>query len=165
MSVLALKYLPYLAAALLLAGGGFWTGLHLADLRWQAKYNALQTADATARANGEEAVRKDLESKLRQAQAISTNNADSLVRLANENATLAADRDANVALARRLLSQARPTPSSGVVSQAGHQPATPAASGTGQDDSLAQLVTDVGDECTRNADRLDTLVAQLKPQL
>lgn len=162
MPSLYLRLIGYTLLTVIVFGAGF----KVADWRDTGKLEALRTVDATDRANGEEAVRKDLQAKLAQVQAVSTNNADSLLRLANENATLAADRDANVALARRLLAgQARSIPASGVVSQTGHQPATPASSGARQDDSLAQLVADVGDECTRNADRLDTLIAQIAPQL
>jgi len=161
---LLLRYLPWLIGAAAIFGVGAWTGNALNP--WHGRYQSLQVADAQARAEGEAAVRKAYQAQLAQAQATSRNNADSLVRLANENARITRDRDTNLALARRLLNgQARrPTPDSRV-SQASNQPRAPPAGGSEGPSRIEVLLVDAGDESERCAHQLNALIAQLKPQL
>lgn len=166
MTAIFLKLAPWLIGIAVLAGGGAYAGYEITDLRWQTKYEALQAVDAQNRADGEEAVRKDLTAQLAQAQATSANNADSMVKLANENAHITADRDANLALARRLLSSAaRPTPSSGGVSQAAGEPAAASASGPGGPTRAEVLLVAAADESERCANQLNSLIKEIQPQL
>jgi hypothetical protein len=164
MTALLIKFAPWLAGVLLVFCAGTYTGWHMNP--WESRYKSLQASDAIERIHGEEAVRSALTAQLAQAQATSKNNADSLARLADENAEIIRDRDANLLLARRLLAgQARPTPGSHPLPKAGSGQAPAAASGAGQNEDLASLLVDTADECERNADRLDTLIAQIRPQL
>lgn len=164
MTALLIKFVPWLAGVLILFGAGTYTGWHMNP--WEGRYKSLQASDAIERAHGEEAVRSALTAQLAQAQATSKNNADSLARLADENAQIARDRDANMALARRLLAgQARSTTGSHPMPKASGGQAPTAASGAGQNEDLASLLVDTADECERNANRLDELIAQIKPQL
>jgi hypothetical protein len=164
MTALLIKIAPWLAGVLVIFGAGTYTGYHVNP--WQGRYTSLRAADAIERAHGEEAIRQALTAQLAQAQATSKNNADSLERLAHENAQIVADRDANMLLARRLLAgQARPPPANRSLPKATDQPSASGAGGTGQDESVAGLLVDTADECERNADRLDTLIAQIRPQL
>lgn len=150
-----------LAAALL-----FGTGWKVEAWRADARYAALQSSDATARAAGEEAVRKNLQAQLDTLRSTSANNAAVIGKLQNENASIAADRDANMDLARRLLAgPARSTPAGSGLPQADRGQAAAGASGTGSNESLASAVADVADECDRNANRLDALSGQIGPQL
>lgn len=166
MTALLLKFAPWLIAALLLTGGGAFAGYHEATWRWQTKYEALQAVDAQMRADGEAAVRKDLEAQLVEAHAISDNNAQSLVNLANENAHISADRDANLALARRLLAgQARPVAPDRGMPQAAGEPAVAGAGGPAGPTRAEVLLVAAGDESERCANQLNSLIAQIKPQL
>jgi len=159
---LYLRLGAYALGALLLFGAGF----KVAAWRGEGALEALRAADAQDRANGEQAVRLALQGQLKQAQATSDSNAQTMVRLANENAQIAADRDANVALARRLLArQARSTPGSDSAAKTPDRSQSPRPSGAGGDDSIAGLLADTADECDRNADRLDALIAEVKRQL
>lgn len=164
MSVILLKLAPWLAGIIVLLGVGGYAGYHLNP--WQGRYQSLMAADVIARAHGEEAIRKTLADQLAQAQATSKNNADALEKLQDENAHIAADRDANLLLARRLLAgQARPIAATHSLPKASSGQASAATSGTRQNESLAGLLVDTADECERNADRLDALIAQITPQL
>lgn len=160
---LLLRYLPYLIGAVAVFGVGAWTGNALNP--WHGRYQGLQVADAQARADGESAVRKDLQGKLDALRATLKTNNQITVDLAHANAQIARDRDANLALARRLLNGQARRPSGGGVPQTPNQPRTPPAGGTGPDESVAGLLVNTADECDRNANRLDALIAQIKPQL
>lgn len=161
-------YTVYLKIAAFAAVAGilFTAGRKVEAWRADARYSALQSSDAAARADGEAAVRKDLQAQLDTLKSTSANNAAVLGKLQNENASIAADRDANMDLARRLLaSQAGPAAPSGLLPKADSGSAATVASGTGSDESLASAVADVADEAERNANRLDALSAQIGPQL
>lgn len=164
MSVLLLRYLPWIAGVIVVFGAGTWTGYHVNP--WKGHYTSLQLADAKERADGMEAVRKALSAQLAQAQATSQNNADSLVRLANENAQITADRDHTNDLVKRLLArQARPAAAGSPVPASNGQPGTLDASPADGDASLANLLGNAHDECERNANQLDQLIAQVMPQV
>lgn len=160
---LYLRIAAYALAAALLFGAGF----KVATWRGDARYSALQTADATTRAQGEEAVRQALQKQLDTVKATSVNNAQVIGRLQDENTQIAADRDSTRLLVQRLLnSQASPatTPGPAVPETSSGQPA-PAASGAGGNGSVADFLVAAAEECERNADRLDALSAQIRPQL
>lgn len=144
-------------------------GYHFGEMPYKTKYEALQAQDWQAQAAAQEAAKTALAAQLVQAQAISANNADSMVKLANENAQTIADRDATLTRVRRLeqlLSAAttRTSPSD-PVPQAGSGPAAIGASGTPGTTEIEQLLIDARAEAERNADRLDALIAEINPQL
>lgn len=163
MTSLYLRLAAYVVAAGLFFGigwrvGGLGPKASLAALQaqaWQVKQQATAAALAATTA------------QLQKLQAVSVNNSATIQGLQDENAKIAADRDANVALAQRLLnSAARATSSgSGSVSETkGGQPA-PAAGRTSGNGSAAGLLADAAAECQRNADRLDAVSAEIIPQL
>lgn len=155
-----------LAGLLTLIVGLLATGYHFGEMPYKTKYEALQAQDWQAQAKAQEAAKAVIAGQLAQAQAISKNNADAMVNLANENAQIAADRDANLALARRLLaSSARPTPAGSGVPKAADQPAVAAAGGSGSPTRAESLLVAAADESERCADQLNALIAQIRPQL
>lgn len=164
MSVLLLKFAPWIAAVLVVFGAGTWTGNKLNP--WHGRYTSLQAADTQERLKGEEAVRKALQAQLDAAHATSTNNAKVIHDLQTQNAAVSADRDHTNDLVRRLLAHAaRPSPAGGPVPETSDQPRTaPAGRQTG-DAGLANLLGDAHDECERNSNRLDALIAQVKAQI
>lgn len=164
MPVLLLRYLPYLVAVLVVFGAGTYTGYHINP--YPERYRDLRAADAIERANGEEAVRKDLQAKLDQLHATLQTNDQVINDLHAKNAAVAADRDHTNELVRRLLARAARSPAQGGgVPQAPNQPRAPPAGAESGNASLAKLLGDARDECVRNADRYDALIAQVKPQV
>ena len=167
MSVLLLKFAPYLIAAAALLGIGGWTGYHLNP--YPARYKALEASYVIERAHEEEAVRQVLSAQLTQAQTVTRNNQAAMVTLANQNAQTAADRDVTLARVRRLeqllsAAAARST-QSGSVPKAGDRPATPSAGGDPGADEAGELLIATRDEAKRNASRLNALIAEIVPQL
>jgi hypothetical protein len=168
MSVLLLRYLPYIAAVLVVFGAGTYTGYHLNP--WHGRYTSLQAADAVERAKGEEAVRKTLSDQLAQAQETTRNNQAAMVVLANENVQTAADRDATVARVHRLeqllsAAQATRAAASAQLPQTGDRSSAPTASGDPGIDRAGELLIAARNECRRNASRLQALIAEITPQL
>jgi len=167
MSVLLLRYLPWLAGVLVIFGAGTYTGWHMNP--WESRYRSLQASDAIERMHGEEAVRAALTAQLAQAQTVTRNNQAAMVTLANQNAQTAADRDVTLARVRRLeqllsAAAARST-QSGSVPKAGDRPATPSAGGDPGADEAGELLIATRDEAKRNASRLNALIAEIVPQL
>ena len=167
MSVLLLRYLPYIAAVLVVFGAGTYTGWHANP--WHGRFQSLQTADAIARAQGEEAVRKALQDQLAQAEAISQNNAGVIEKLNHENAQTAADRDITLSRVHRLeqllaAAATRPAKGSGLPQTQGGPGAT-AAGGDAGPTEIERLLIDARDEAVRNASRLNALVAEITPQV
>jgi hypothetical protein len=143
---------------------GTYTGYRLNP--WHGRYQSLQVADAQQRADGEAAVRKTLEGQLAQAEATSRNNAESMGRLANENAQIAHDRDANLALARRLLAgQTRSAPKGRGLPTSPSGPDPPGARDPGPPTEAEGLLVDVADGYERCVNQLNALIAEVKPQL
>lgn len=158
-----------LAGLLTLIVGLLATGYHFGEMPYKTKYEALQAQDWQAQAKAQEVAKNAIAAQLVQAQATSKNNADAMVNLANENAQTVADRDATLARVHRLeqllaAAAARPAAGGGV-SQTGGGPPASGASGTSQDAGIETALADAAAECTRNADRLDTLITQIRPQL
>jgi hypothetical protein len=155
----------YVVAALLLWGAyGLWhhnvykQGYDAAVAIWKPKLEAQTTAYAKAAADAE--ARNT--AKIAAATARNKEITDALFDKTKEAAALRSDRD----LARVLLRIARETAARrGEVPAAGDQPGTPGAGGEEGDGSLEGTVADAFGECRRNADRLDALIAEIKPQL
>lgn len=151
-----------LAAALLVAGG--W---HMGGLAPKAALAALQAQDWQGKAQAAAAALAATQVQLKTLQDTVDRNAGIIQGLHDENAKTAADRDANLDLAHRLLnSAAHPasTPGAPVQKTAGGQTIA-AAGGAGGDGEAAGLLADAAGECERNADRLDALIAEIAPQL
>lgn len=154
-----------IAAYALVAAALFGAGVKVEAWKADARYSALQASDAAQRADGEEAVRKNLQAQLDTLKATQANNSTVIGKLQDENAKLTADRAANLVLAHRLLDGPKPAAENSPVPETDHRQAAAPASGAGQDGPLAQLLVDVREECGRNADRLDALSAEIAPQL
>lgn len=167
MSVILLKFAPWIAAVLVVFGAGTYTGWHANP--WAGRYKDLRAADAIERGDAEDAVRKTLTAQLAQAQATSQNNSDSMVKLANENAQIVADRDDTVARVHRLeqlLSAAsRAIAASSSMPQSNRGPDPPSSGGAGSLTEVEQLLVDAREEAERNANRLDAIVTQITPQV
>lgn len=164
MSVMLLRFLPYIAGFLTVFGAGTYAGYKANP--WHGRYTSLQTADTQERLRGEEAMRKALQAQLDAAQATSTNNAKVIHDLQTQNATIGADRDHTNELVKRLLARAaRSGPAGGSVPETPDQRGTAPAGRAAGDDSVTSLLGDTADECQRNAQRLDALIAQITPQL
>jgi hypothetical protein len=167
MSILLLRYLPWLAGVLVIFGAGTWTGYHVNP--YEARYKDLRATDAIERADAEEAVRKTLTAQLAQAQTTTHNNQAAMVTLANQNAQTAAERDATIGRVHRLeqllAAQAARAASDRGVPQAGDRSATAATTGDPGVDRAGELLIAARDECRRNADRLGALIAEITPQL
>jgi hypothetical protein len=155
----------YVVAALLLWGAyGLWhhnvykQGYDAAVAIWKPRLEAQTTAYAKAAADAEAANAKRV-------AEFTANNARitrELFDKTKEAAALRSDRD----LARVLLRIARETAASrGEVPAAGDQPGAPSTGGAEGDGSLESTVTAAIGECRRNTDRLDALIAEIKPQL
>lgn len=162
MTALLLKFSPYIAAVIVIFGAGWYVG----GLSPKAALARLQAADWQAKAQGEEAARKAVQAQLAQAQTVSANNSTVIEKLQNENAQIAADRDHNLELARRLLN-AQAGPASGAHPMPGTpdypgtaDPGTPSGHG-----SVEGLLADAAAECDANRAQLDTLIAEIKPQV
>lgn len=156
-----LKLGAYGLAALLLFGAGWMTQGWRAD----AKYAALQASDAAARADGEAAVRKQLQAQLDTLKTTSANNAQVIHALQTQNDAIAADRDHTMDLVHRLLNTATTSAPTPVVSKTGSGQDLAVPSGTSSDGPVGDLLASASDECKRNRARLDALIAQIGPQL
>lgn len=168
MSLLLLKFAPWIAGAIVLLGLGGWTGYHLNP--YPARYRSLQASDAIERAHGEEAVRSALTAQLAQAQEVTRNNQSTMVILGQQNAQTAADRDATLARVHRLeqllaLAAASQPPASSGVSQAGGGSAVAGAPRDPGVDRAGELLIAARNECRRNAIRYQALITELTPQL
>lgn len=151
-----------LAVALCIAGGWYLGGL--APKRALAQ---LQAADWQAKAQATQVALTAVQNQLAAFQAVSANNVTVIQDLQNDNAKIAADRDANLQLAHRLLNLAKApaAPGGGDVPKAGNL--TPVAGSTSNPGAgpLESLVADVADESAQCALTYNALLSQLKPQL
>lgn len=156
---------PYLIAL----GIGAYGAHELDQIPYNRQVTALasykaQVADADEQA--QKAAADALQAQVNARLTTEANNGKVISELTQERDNALHDRDANLALAHRLLSdQARSAGAGRSVPQAAGGSITPAASGAKQNESLAGLLVDTADECERNADRLDALIAEIKPQL
>jgi len=167
MSVLLLRYLPWLAGVLVIFGAGTYMGWHLNP--YPARYKALEASYVIERAHEEEAVRQVLSAQLAQAQTVTRNNQAAMVILAKTNAETAADRDITIARVHRLeqlLSAAAARAAAGrVLSQTRDRSPAADTRGDPSADEIGDLLIAARDEAKRNASRLNALIAEITPQL
>jgi hypothetical protein len=161
MSAILLKLTPYVAAALLLFGAGYYAG----GLVPKAALARLQATDAESRTREESNALKAVQAQLAQAQTVSANNAQIVEKLQNENAQIATDRDRNMELARRLLLSAHPATPGHPVPETSDHSSIASASPALSNGSVADLLARVAAECDANAAQLNALIAEVKPQL
>lgn len=162
MTALLLRLSPYLIAAVLVFSGGWYAG----GLQPKAALARLQATDAQTRAVEESAALKAVQAQLVEARTVAQNNAQAVEALNAQNAQIAADRDRNVELARRLLVSAnRPAPSSDPVPKAADHASPIAASPAPAMGSAADLLAGVAAECSANAAQLNALISEVKGQL
>jgi TolA-binding protein len=159
----------YLRLAAYLLGAAIFTatGWHMGGLAPKKALAQLQAQDWQGKAQAAAVALTATQQQLKTLQDTIDRNAGIIQGLNDENTKIAADRDANLELAHRLLnSAARAASSSGApVQKAPGGSAAAAASGAGSDGEAAGLLADAAGECERNADRLDALIAEVKPQL
>jgi len=164
--VLLSKIWPYLLAAGL--GGaiaGYTThGIDTIVLnRQKAAYASFQQIVSQQAALAEKAARDALQVQIDTAHHTDQRNEEIIRELNARASTAESDRD----LARRLLNSAlRPIPAaSHRLPEGPGQSEAIGASGEESRPSLETTVAAAIGECERNADRLDSLIAQIKPQL
>ena len=153
---------PYLLSA---AAAGL--GMHELD---QIPYGRLQTSFASYKAQvadadekAQQAAADALQAQITARLTTEANNGKVISQLMAERDSAATDRD----LAQRLLiaAQSHPTaPGHSVPQAAGGQPATGASAAPGGA-SLTETLAAAVAECQHNADNLDALIAEIKPQL
>lgn len=148
-------------AALLIAGG--W---HMGSLAPKKALADLQAQNWEGKAQAAAAALSATQSQLKNLQDTDARNAGIIKDLNDANLKTAADRDHNADLYQRLLNRPSPRATGGAAVPApeGGQSA-PGAGGAGSGDAAAGLLADATAECTRNADRLDKLSAEVTPQL
>jgi len=152
--------LPYLIGLALLAGAYVYGDVHghkASEASWQARWTARDLAETRA---------KDAALAAQKAAADAADARNNAIMEALSN--VAKERDAallDARFAQRLLHAATSAPAGGAVSGTPDQPGTAGAGGTGEGESLGGLVADAIGECRRNADRLDALIAEIKPQM
>jgi len=160
---LYLKIAGYaIAAAALVA-----VGWHFGSIHWQTQYDALVAENWKQRAEGEAAARKAVEDQLREANDRNQHNSEVMSELFAKNDQTATERDLAVIRYQRLFSadKADCAARDRAANQASGNARPTTASGTESDAEKARIFADADAECTRNADRLDALIVELKPQL
>ncbi|HSX78531.1 MAG TPA: hypothetical protein VLQ80_08185 [Candidatus Saccharimonadia bacterium] len=168
MSVILLKFAPWIAAALVCLGIGGWAGHKAAQPaynRLASQYEAFQLTVAHDQAAGQKAATEALQAQINERNATEARNAQ-LEQSLHSIQDRAAERDAD--FARRLLAAARKagsTPGPDSVSKGkGEQHATdpPDASG---DRSLTTDLGDAAGECTDAIQRLAALQLEITTQV
>lgn len=155
---------------------GVAAGWHFGSLHWRGEYQDLKAADWEAKAQGEKTARDELQRRLNSYESTLIHNAEVMNELNSKRVTAESQRDH----ARRLLSAAKATSAScgarlpQTNSGSRTAPARPAEGdrspgnlpeSTRLGELLERAVTASGVECRNNADQLDALAAQIKPQL
>ena len=161
------RFWPYIAiAAAMLV---LWL-IHEHD---KSRYAALdlsfanyRTQSAEAAVQAQEAARAALEAQIEQTHKVTLNNQATLEDLQHETAAIAADRDHSRELVRRLLTAtARPAPGRSELPQGGDRSSVAPAGVRGSDGGLGELLVNASAECRGNAAQLNSLIAEIKPQL
>lgn len=148
------------------AGALFAGAFYLGGLAPKSALEALQAADWQDKYQTSQIALSAVQGQLKQAQDVSASNTKTIQGLNDANAKITADRATYVLLAQRLLNSAKNIPSiSPTVPEAkGGQPtASPGA--TSSDGQAAGLLADTASECLRNAAQLNSLIAEITPQL
>ena len=168
--VLLRRFWPYIAIAILGATIGAMTAKRLSA----ARYAALETTYANYRTHvAEQDSRAQKAAREAEAQhladRIATDNRNSQVihDYQTSVAAITADRDHSAELARRLLhaAQAGGSTTGGHVPEAGSQSGASQSGETAGNGRLEQLLVDTATECRANAAQLNSLIAQIRPQL
>lgn len=162
LSPLYLRLAACAIAALFFAGAGWKLGAgHV-----QKELDALRAANWEQKAKGEEVARKALEQQLADATATAANNRQVMHDLQQDTVAILAKRDITIDFYRGLLADAhRFAAESAGLPKAADRPPAAGASGAGSGEEVARLLADADDECARNANRLDSLSAEIRPQL
>lgn len=162
MNPLLARSLPYLLGVLAILGAG-WALHHKG---YTAGYATSEAKGWQTQALAEQAARKATEDRLATLQTTLANNQKVSHALQDQNAALVADRARTHDLVQRLLvAAARSGTPRDPMPETGDRPAPPGTRGETGNESLGSLLTDAADECKRNANRLDALGAQIRPQL
>lgn len=165
MTAILIRLAPYLLAAAAVFSGGWYAG----GLQPKAALARLQAADDHTRAVQAEAALKAVQGQLAQAQVVSANNAQTVEKLNAQNALIAADRDGTVARVRRLEQllelAAHPAAHGSDLPQTGSgQPVAGPSDNAGAPAIEGLLVAAAG-ECEQTANQLNSLIAEIRPQL
>lgn len=163
---------PYLLPALLAGAGTGWV-VHKADsiayAHLQTTFASYQVQVADAAAAAQKAARDALQAQIDQDHALAANNEQVMNELKTRAAEAQSHYDADRAFIRSLLNSASQSSIAAPghpLSQAPVDSGSPSASGTsGAQEMAVSLCADTKAEDERNADRLDALIAELKPQL
>jgi len=151
------RLMAYGLAALAVAAGVLWLRGHwieVGEARIQAQWDR-NLADIAALA-----AKTEIDNAARLLEAQERNRG-----ILDDYQKRIADSDARgLDLARRLR-DAKASARRGAVPQACSEPGTAPASGTPVDDEITRVAGDALAECMRNADRLDALLGEIKPQL
>lgn len=129
----------------------------------QAKFSAYQTQVAQADEKAQQSARDALQAQIQTRLQTEANNGKVIAQLQAERDRAVSDRD----IAQRLLIAAKaPAASSGgQLPKAPDRPTPPAASPQDSGGSLTEALAAAIDECRSNADQLDALIAEIRPQL
>lgn len=156
------RLLGALIIAVVIGGIGYRVGAN----HWEAKYRAELAHQWQQKAKGEETARKALEKQLADANATATNNRQVMHELQQDTVAILAKRDIAINFYRGLLANAsRSRADSLGLPKAADRPPAAGASREGSGEKIAGLLADVDAECARNANRLDALSAEIRPQL
>lgn len=157
---------PYLLAAV----AATYATHELDNMRYDrllTTYASYQAQVAQENANAQQAAREALQRQIDERHAADLNNTQVMNDLKQRMAEADSHRSADAAFIRSLLEQSSQAgvPASHPVPAPGHQPGPPAARPPGGAEQVADLCADTKAEDEYNADRLDALLAQLKPQI
>lgn len=157
---------PYMLAAFIGGAVAGWT-THAFDSialnRQKAAAAGFQQKVADQAAVAEKAAREALQQQVNEAHAVDQRNE----AIINDLHARADSAESDLQLARSLLNSSLDTvtPSGHRLSEGQNQPGTAPAGGKGSGPSLETEVAAAIGECSRNADRLDSLIAEIKPQV
>ena len=148
----------------------FALGYHVGGLAPERQLADLRAADWEGKAKGEEAAKTVIAGQLVALQTQIKVNSDARDRLAQQNDAIVADRDTTLARVRRLeqllvVAQSRPAAGSGTVPKGDGGSAASGTGGAGGITEIERLLIDAKEEAERNADRLDALITEVKPQV
>lgn len=164
------KTWPYLAGAFVVGGLVGWT-THKFDsielARQRAAFEGYKAQVADQDAKGQEAARNAVQAQATEHEAQEAHNAQVIDELQKRTTEAESHYTADRDLIRGLLESAsqNPTPASHPVPESGHQPQPSVAGRTSGVEQVVELCAATKEEDQRNADRLDSLIAEVKPQV
>lgn len=155
-----------LAGYLILIAGVFAAGDRVGALRWQTKYEALQSADWQGQANAQRARADALDAQLRAQKAVFQGNAQVIHDLQQQRDEAVGEAKHFADAAQRMLdASARPAPADCPMPKTAGDSRASAASPASGDGRTAQLLGDAVAECRANARALNALQEEIRPQL